>query len=315
MPRVRTSRPADHAATCSRLALLGVVVGAFLGAGIACGRPDEPGAEPDGRPDPGPTAAEGPGGVRRVVSLDPSLTELVTALGAGERLVGRTRFCRVADPDAVPVVGDLRPVPEAVLGATPDLVLMADYPSQAADRAGLVALGAPVLALPLVTLADLRAALVTVGGRLGREAEARRRVDALDASLAGLSRCSLQNIKTFAIIHGLDGGHAYTTGGGDHVSALLEQAGLRNALSGHPPTARVGLEVVVAARPDLILHTAPAPAQPDSASAQRLWAAFPEVPAVRHGAVRVWPGDHLARNGPQLAEVADRLCAFLAGPP
>ena len=115
-----------------------------------------------------------------------------------------------------------------------------------------------------------------------------------------------------AIIHGLEGGFVYTTGGGDHVEGLLARAGLVNALAGHPRTARLGVEVVVAARPDVILHTAPSAAMTDSASALAIWGRFPELPAVKAGRIRVWPDDRLARNGPHLAAVAGELCNFLA---
>jgi ABC-type Fe3+-hydroxamate transport system substrate-binding protein len=270
------------------------------------------------RHEPARTDASSGHTATRIVSLDPGLTSLVAALGAAPRLVGRTRHCALPPDVDAPVVGDLRPVPELVLGATPDLVLMADYPSQAADRAALEALGAPVLALPLVTLENLRTATDSLGRRLGLAARATQLNAAMEAALQRTSDCAARlgppgRAPTVAIIHALDGGFAYTTGGGDHIDGLLARAGLVNALAGHPRTARLGLEVIVAAHPDVILHTAPDPALPDSASALALWRRFPEVPAVGTGRVRVWPDDRLARNGPHLTDVAARLCAFLAG--
>ena len=80
---------------------------------------------------------------RRIVSLSPATTELLFAIGAGDRVVGRTRWCDYpAEALTVPSVGDgLPPNTEAVLAQTPDLVLVYRSPQSAAALARFRAAG------------------------------------------------------------------------------------------------------------------------------------------------------------------------------
>ncbi len=242
----------------------------------------------------------------RVVSLAPALTAIVQAVGAAPHLVGVTSFC---DVPGVPVVGDFNPRPEAVMAQTPDVVLMAGYESQSSVAASLSALGLNVQTLPLVTLADMRATTQKVGVIVGREAAASEALRAFDGALQAVA--ALAKRPKVLLVYDVQPGFVITTGGGDHLSELVAACGGVNAISG-PLTARIGLERVLEAAPDLILHVAPDQRFADSAAALRHWSTWRTVPAVARANVVVYPDDGFARNGPHLATVVPRLAAFIA---
>jgi iron complex transport system substrate-binding protein len=106
---------------------------------------------------------------RRVVSLNPVITELVFALGAGGRLVGRTDACDYpAAAIRLPSVGGwLPPNVEAVAASSPDLAIVYQGPTTAAAAIRLRALGIAVLALRTDHLADISRLARLLGPVLG----------------------------------------------------------------------------------------------------------------------------------------------------
>jgi endonuclease-3 len=128
--------------------------------------------------------AEGP---QRIVSLVPSVTELLAEWGLATRLVGRTRYC-VAPKwirATVPAVGGTKdPDLGKIAALAPDLVILEkdENPKPVADA--LTRLGIPWLALEVKTVRDCLAAWKELGQVLGAEAEATRRIASLKALLS-----------------------------------------------------------------------------------------------------------------------------------
>src|SRR5262245_41591018 len=124
-----------------------------------------------------------PGKVQRVVTLAPSITEMVIAMGAGGTLVGVSRFDEDKSVAALPRVGGfVDPSVEAVIALKPDLVLVQPGPGNQRPVERMAELGVPVLLLPLHTVADTLAALRAVGQALGREKEAAAIVSRIEAT-------------------------------------------------------------------------------------------------------------------------------------
>lgn len=258
------------------------------------------------------TEAEASGEAARVVSLAPSLTQMVVGLGRGERLVGVTRFC---DAPGVAVVGDARPQVERVLAARPELVLAPRYASMAADVAGLRAQGLDVLELPLESVGDARQAMLALGERLGARAEAQAMVAALDLAMAeARAEAATREARPgVLLVYEVADGYVYTTGGGDHLAEVLDAVGARNVAAGGALTARLPLERVEAMAPELIIHVAPSARFGDDAAALAYWqAASPTLPAVVGRHVHVWPDGTLATHGPGLAGAITRLSGLVA---
>src|SRR5919109_5603684 len=122
-----------------------------------------------------------PSQVRRVVTLAPSLGEIVLGLGAGDRLVGVTRFDddpRVAN---LPRVGGYNdPEPETVLGLHPDLVLAQTAPENRGPVYTLARLGIPVEAFTLGNLREVEEAMEKIGALLGLPERGRALTDELE---------------------------------------------------------------------------------------------------------------------------------------
>ncbi|HEY3401381.1 MAG TPA: endonuclease III [Geothrix sp.] len=130
-------------------------------------------------------------GPQRIVSLVPSVTELLVQWGLAARLAGRTRYC--IEPrwirNTVPAVGGTKdPDLGRIRDLAPDLVILErdENPKEVADA--LTSLGIPWLALEIRTVKDCVAALRTLGGTLGVPEMAEARAAALEASLKGRRR-------------------------------------------------------------------------------------------------------------------------------
>jgi len=192
---------------------------------------------------------------RRIVSLNPVFTELVFALGAGDRLVGRTSQCDFpAQAARVPDVGLwLPPNAEAVLARAPDLVLLYQSPSTATAVARLRALQVPAAAFRTDHLRDVSRLARILGPALGEESAALRLAGRYDSSLAALhrqwGRDTLGPVALVAWDNPL-----IVLGAGSFVSEMVELAGARNLFADlRPSSATTSLEVLAARKPRAVL--------------------------------------------------------------
>ncbi|HVY62195.1 MAG TPA: helical backbone metal receptor, partial [Planctomycetota bacterium] len=141
-----------------------------------------------------PRAAAPPGPPRRIVSLAPSITEVLFAIGAGDRVVGVTSHCDYpADVTTRARVGGYNaPNIELILDAHPDLVLVPQEGAIFGAYERLRSLGLRVEPVAVTCLADLEGAIMRAGSLVGRPAEAgalandlRRRAIAVEPAVAG----------------------------------------------------------------------------------------------------------------------------------
>jgi ABC-type Fe3+-hydroxamate transport system substrate-binding protein len=220
--------------------------------------------------------AERAGPARRVVSLSPAFTELLFAIGAGDRVVGRTAWCDTpAEALAVPSVGDgLAPNVEAVLARTPDLVVLYASGSNVAATERLAALGVPTRTLPMDRLDHVPAAART----LGRATATWPRAD----SLAAAFELALDSARMAAQTGGpvprvlllAWNEPPIVIGGGSFQTELVTLAGGVNVFGDLPqPSAQVTIEAIAARDPDLVVLL--------DADGLPGWAERPEWSAVR----------------------------------
>jgi iron complex transport system substrate-binding protein len=239
-----------------------------------------------------------------VVSLAPSLTDTVIALGLTGRLVGVTRYDDAPEVAGLPRVGGfLDPSPEAVLGLAPDLVLwLTDGGALPAVRK-IAELGVPVRALPVVSVADALAAARLVGEALGdvpageklaRELQAA--VDRVRSRAAGLRRARV------LLVVGRE--PLVVAGPGSYPDELVRIAGGENVVEGGRPWPVFSLERAVALDPELVIDAAVN--EPPEALAH-----LEAIPAVRRGAVLRLRNDDVLRPGPRLGRALEELSAAL----
>lgn len=125
-------------------------------------------------------------GPSRIVSLVPSVTELLVAWGLATRLVGRTRYCIAPKwiRMAIPAVGGTKdPDLARIASLAPDLVILEKDENPKAVAEALTKLGIPWLALEVKTVRDCLAAWKELGDALGAQTQAAQRIASLEALL------------------------------------------------------------------------------------------------------------------------------------
>src|SRR2546423_8078794 len=139
---------------------------------------------------------------RRVISMAPSVTEILFAVGLDAEVVGVTTFCDYpAKAKTKPKVGAAIPNLEAILGLKPDLVVAGDN-IRPDILAKLEQLKIPVFVLSAKTLEDVLGHISTVGRMVGHEPDARRVVQGLRDRLADIRRrtASVRRVPPFFVV-------------------------------------------------------------------------------------------------------------------
>lgn len=240
---------------------------------------------------------------QRIVSLLPSLTESVCALGRCERLVGADRYSNhPTSVRALPKVGGgVDPDIEAIVALRPDLVLAATS-SRGVER--LEAFGLKVLALEPRNSAGAQRVMATLGTVL-EVADADRIWRAIDADVAAVAQSLPRRDRPLRVYFEVSMG-GYAAGPSSFIGELMSRLGVHNIVaSDQGPFPRINPEYVVRADPDLILigeRNAMGLAQRPGWSGMR---------ALREQRLCVFTADEsdvLVRPGPRMAEAA-RLMA------
>lgn len=218
---------------------------------------------------------------KRIVSLNPTTTEILFAIGAGSRLVGRTHWDSWPDSARfVPDIGDaLRPNIEAVLQTHPDLVIL--YASNdnrlAADR--LRSAGIRTVTLRVDSIAQFRRATLLLGRIVGEVERATNVVDSVARTLDAVRAATASLPRTSVFYHTWDK-PLITIGRNSFLNELVVIAGGRNVYEDVADVSPVvTLEDVVKRNPDALLVGAPVTAKSILASTQ--WQAVPAVRAKR----------------------------------
>jgi cobalamin transport system substrate-binding protein len=194
-----------------------------------------------------------PAEVRRVVTLAPSLSEIVLALGAEERLVGVTRFDDDPRTRKLPRVGGYNdPQPEAVLALQPDLILAEPAPANRGPVETLARLGIAVEAFPLSSISNIEDAVDGIAQLLGVPERGRALNGRLEAARQEARASSGGRRIRALLVFGLD--PLVVAGPRGFAGELLEDAGGVNAAGANElPFFRLSAEAAVRAAPELIV--------------------------------------------------------------
>jgi iron complex transport system substrate-binding protein len=235
---------------------------------------------------------------RRVVSLNPSLTAILVAIGARDALVGVDDYSAREVPEvaALPRVGGLyNPSLEAVLALRPDLVVLVPSVEQRDFQARLDELRIPHAVFDPVRLDDVLATIEVLGARVGRREAARARVASLRATFARAERVLAGRPPPRAVLV-LQRDPLFVVGAGNFVGEILAAAHVENVgASLGAPWPRVSREWLIAAAPEWILD---ASGEPEPA--ELFWSRWPSLPAVRGGRIATLPPGLATLPGPHL---------------
>jgi len=246
-----------------------------------------------------------PAQVHRVVTLAPSLSEIVLALGAGDRLVGVTRFDDDPRAAKIPRVGGYNdPEPETVLGLHPDLVIAETAPENRGPVETLARLGIPVEAFTLGNLSEIEAAMEQIGALLGVPERGRALRDQLERHRSRVRAEAAKGPHLRALlVFGLD--PLVVAGPRSFAGELLRDTGALNVTGeSDRPFPRISVEAAVRARPDVLVICGFAPPQ-----------GRPPIPGLPGARVETLRSTALLHPGPRLAEGLDDLVAALRGKP
>ena len=256
------------------------------------------------------SAPPSPARALRVVSLTPSATEVVAALGATELLVGVDDYSTYpASVQGLPKVGSfLSPNLETIVGLKPSLVIVDDVHGQTAGALGDARI--ETLECAMHALPDVKHALVAVGTRLGRPAEAAAVVASIDAALdAAAAHKPARHPRVLAIIDREPGGlgNLVAAGTGSWVDELLAVVGADNVLVAAPVRyPKISLEEVLRAQPEVILDLSFA-----GKAGIDAWRDV-DVPAVKAGHVIALGDAYLTAPSPRVAAALAVLAKAIA---
>ncbi len=274
-------------------------------------------------PEPGGSAIASqveavPADARRIVSVGGSITEIVYALGAQDRLVARDSTSTFPnDAMALPDVGYMRALsPEGVLSVQPDAILLLEGsgPPEAVDV--LKKASVPLVFVPESYDRDgILHKIRAVGEALGLS-EATRRFEAevaADLDAAKAATADIAERKRVLFVLSLQGGKILASGEGTAASGIIGLAGADNAVGGFHGYRQLTDEAVIEAQPDVVLVMA---REGDLAISREELLAHPAIaatPAGASGSVIAMDGLYLLGFGPRTAQAARDLATDLYG--
>ena len=252
---------------------------------------------------------------QRIISMAPSNTEILFAIGAGDQVVGRDALSDF--PDEAKNLTDIGSTfdalnTELIVSLKSDLVLAAEIntPEQVKQ---LEDLGLTVYYLknPL-TLEEMYGNLEIVAQLTGRKEEAAALIESLKARVAAVDEKIAPISSRFSVFYELDGtdpAKPYTAGKGTFIDQLIDRAGGSNIASDLEGYPQMSLEQVVATDPAfIILGDARYGITPESIGERPGWE---NLSAVKNGHVVPFNDDLVSRPGPRLVDALEELAKVL----
>lgn len=248
----------------------------------------------------------------RVVSLAPSITEIVFALGEGHRLKGVTRHCDFPpEAQSLPRVGSYVHLDlERIVALEPDLCIATrdGNPRDVVDR--LEALGIPVYVVNPGNLEAIVDACVEIGHLLnaGPKASAlaedmRARIDRVKSRVSGAKHRPevFLQIGIVPIV---------SAGSNTYIDELITTAGGKNLAGGPTPYPRFSREQVLALQPEVLLITTMTQGE-QSAQAMDEWKQYTGMPAVKNNRIYIVESNIFDRPTPRLVDALETLARII----
>jgi len=253
---------------------------------------------------------------RRIVSIIPATTEMLFAMGAGDRLVAVGSYDRFPpEVEKLPRVGALLdPAVERIIAMRPDLVIL--YGTQNELRTQLDRAQIPYYSYTHRGLADITETMRSLGARVGLAPQANALAERIERHLAEIrSRVAKSPRPKTLLVFGRDPGtlrNVDASGGVGFLHDMLEAAGAADVLGDVKQQSVVmTTELVLARAPDVIIELRYARGDSTDAADLREWNALPAVPAVKNKRVHMLHGEEFVVPGPRVADATERLARLL----
>lgn len=247
---------------------------------------------------------------QRIVSLAPSVTETLYALGEGGSVVGVSQYCDYPAAAAkLPHVGSfLTPNVEAIAALRPTLIIGPGISSNQREVRALAAMGYPMMTVDDDTLDGIERSIALIGERTGKQEAAAALLASIRARIAAIVN-RLASVKPRTVVMLVGHQPMVAVGPGTFLDELLHLADANNIADATTESwPRLSLEYIIAIRPDVILDGS----MGDEANAPgSFWSRYQSIPAVRNHHVYGYPQDPVLHPGPRVARTLEILAALI----
>jgi ABC-type Fe3+-hydroxamate transport system substrate-binding protein len=243
----------------------------------------------------------------RVISLAPSITEMLFALGLDEEIVGVTEFCNY--PAAAlkkPKIGYARPSLESLVALRPDMIVAPQEFLRVDTLAKLDELKIPVFMLEAKTVEDILIQIQNLGKIFNRTSMSDTVTGMMRARMAEVTRRIATSPKK-RVLYVLNSHPLITVGPGSYIHQMIGLAGGINiAAGGSSPYPKLSLETVLKEDPEVLIFPVGS-MESIPKSEQQEWNRWSNLSAVRNRQLRDVSSDALNRPGPRVVEGLEHL--------
>ena len=246
----------------------------------------------------------------RIVSLVPSVTETLFALGAGAQVVGVSSYDDYpSEVTKLPKVGSfLTPNIEAIAALHPTLVIGRGISSNQREIRALHSMGYETLMVNDDTLAQIEQSIRLIGDRIGKHDPANAIVNGIESSASEV-REKLRSLPSRRALMLVGHQPIVAVGPGTYLDDLLKIAGAENiADASVEQWPRLSIEYIIAMRPEVILD---GQMGSDPRAPSRFWQTYPTIPAVKEHRVIGYPDDPTLHPGPRVAATLKMLARLI----
>jgi iron complex transport system substrate-binding protein len=246
--------------------------------------------------------------VSRAISLAPSLTEIVFAVGGGDKLIGDTTYCNYpAEAEKIQKVGDtISPNLEAIIALKPDVVLVTTASQIETFSKRLEEQHIAVFITDPKDLEGVYRSISTIGEILGTTEKAETLVAGLKKRVAAVE-AKTESAPPYRVFVQISEEPLYAAGGPTFITDLIQRAGgfsVTEKINDAFP--KLSKETALAMQPDVILISAGDGNQKENS-------VFAGSPAVRNKKVFLIDGDLLSRPGPRSVDALEQIAEKLHG--
>lgn len=255
---------------------------------------------------------------QRIISLVPATTEMLFAMGAGNRIAGVSNYDRFPpDVEKLPKVGGLiDPNVERLISLKPDLVIV--YGTQTDLKLQLERAHIPMFHYIHKGLPDITTTMRELGERVGSKMQAEAAATRIEQTLAGIrARVAGRPKPRTLLVFGRDPGalrQINASAGVGFLHDALELAGGSDVLGDlKKQSADMSSEMILSRAPEVILelHYGESLKRERMDEERRVWNALPSVPAVKNNRVYLLTGDEFVVPGPRIVQAAQKFAETL----
>ena len=257
----------------------------------------------------------------RIVSLAPSITEILFALGLGDKVIGVSEFSNYpSQANAIAKVGGLlNPNYEAIVAAKPDLVIFFENMPGMSDK--FDSLKIEGLAVKHDRLDEILDSIQIIGRYCGKSQEADKIVSDIRTKIKSIQRqITGGNMPKVLISLGHDYSkdasekpqNIYIAGNDGFYSEMVKLAGGQNAYEGKLPFPMVNVESIITMNPQIIIDIAPVETRPtESEITVKQWKNCDLIDAAKNDRIYVFTEDYTAIPGPRFILTLEKIARII----